>query len=224
MVAEYSPYYPDQPAYVDRYQAGRELTALLASYRRRKTLLVLAISGEGLEVALSIAQNLHAPVDLLLSGLLPIPQRPESSLGAVVEDTFVLNDGLVSSWGLTTGQVLHAVRDVQDQVKHRMQRLRGDKPLPNIRGKTVIIADDGQGIGFPIMAAVEWAIKHKPRAIVIAIPVAPKYDIKRLAPLVSEVVCPIQTSQWNLSIAGFYRRWKEPSEAEIAANLRMATE
>jgi len=213
---------PSQEIYRDRFDAGRQLAKGLSKYRRRKTLFVLAISSQGVEVAISVAQTLHAPVDLVISSLLPIPAQPQASFGAVVEDTVVVDDGLVRLWSLSSSEIAHIVADARHGATDRMLRLRGSRPLPDLKGKTVIITDDGLAIGFPILAAVEWTLKQKPRGVVAAIPVAPRHEIDRLAQLVSEVVCPIQRDTWNLFVAAFYRVWTEPSDDEVASLLRQA--
>ncbi|MCL5961270.1 MAG: hypothetical protein M1358_18505 [Chloroflexi bacterium] len=222
MRPRYSPQFAEAPVYDDRYEAGGVLAGRLMKYRRRRGRLVLAISGPGVEVALPIAQALHASLDLVIPTLLPIPQRPESSFGAVLDDTIVVNDGLAANWGLGPDQIRHIARDVWDAAVHRMRRLRGDERLPDPRGKIVIFADDGLGLGFPILAAVEWASRRKAREIVVALPVAPKYDLERLIPLVSEVVCPVQSDAWNLYIASFFRRWQKPTDEQLSQQIRLA--
>lgn len=219
----YQPHYPKYPMYQDRQHAGVVLVRSLAKYRRRKTLLVLAISGPGVEVGLPIAQMLRAPMDLVISSLLPIPDRPESSFGAVLEDAIVVNDGLVAGWRLDPAKIEHIVIDARDAARHRMLRIRGRGPLPEVRGKTVVIVDDGLAVGFPLVAAVEWTIKKKPRDVVVAVPVAPRHEITRLVPLVSEVVCPVQRDTWNLYIPAFYSHWDVPKDDEVAAYLRQCS-
>lgn len=215
---------PGQDVYHNRYEAGRRLARDLSKYRRRKTLLILAVSVQGVEVALPVAESLRAPLDLVISQLLPIPEQPQSSFGAVVEDVVVLDDGLLRLWGLGPEQVGHIAADVWDEARHRMQFLRGDRPPPDVRGRTVIVTDDGLAIGFPILAAIEWVLKRQPRDVIVAIPVAPRHEIERLIPLVSEVVCPIQRDTWSLSIAAFYGLWQVPSDEKIARLLRQPSD
>ncbi len=212
----------EAPVFDNRLQAGKELAKHLTRYRAKKDVVVLAISKEGVEVAFSIAQALKVSMDLVISHLLSVPQRRETAFGAVTQDIVVLNDGLVSQWELKRDAIRELAKDAQDDIRHEMLRYRGERPAPDLSNKTVIIADDGMGLGFPIISAVVWAKRAKPKRVIVAVPVSPLFEVQRLRQLADEVICPVAPDVWGLRIATFYRRWEEPTDAEIKSLVEAA--
>lgn len=212
----------EAPVFDDRFQAGRELAKRLLRYRGKKNVFVLAISKEGAEVAFSIAQALKAPLDLVLSQLLAVPQQPRTSFGAVTRDAGVIDAGLVAQWGIKREVIRGLTRDAQHEARRKMILYRGDVPEPNLANKTVIIADDGMGLGFPIISAIVWTKRANPKVIIVAVPASPMFEVQRLRPLVDDVACLIASEGWGIQVATYYRKWKEPADDEIKNLLEAA--
>ncbi|MBI2955652.1 MAG: phosphoribosyltransferase [Chloroflexi bacterium] len=205
------------PEYEDRLQAGQSLAKLLVKYQGKKDVIVLAISKGGVEVAFSLAQRLKAPMDIVISRLLRVPQQPETAFGAVTQDVVILNYALAAQWGIKRDAIRHLARDAQDEASDEMSVYRGARPVPELANKTVIIADDGMALGFPTISACNWVKRGNPRDVIVAVPVSPLFEVQRLRPLVDDVICPITYDTWGLRIGTFYRKWRIPTDAEIKA-------
>src|SRR5207249_7529707 len=151
----------------DRADDGRKLAAMLTHAASPDT-LVLALPRGGVPVAFEVARRLQAPLDIFLVRKLGLPGQEELAMGALATGGVrVLNEEVV--------RILQVPEDVIDEVAAREQRelerrerlYRGDRPPPDVRGRTVILIDDGLATGSSMRAAVA-ALKHmKPRRIVV---------------------------------------------------------
>ena len=137
------------------------------------------------------------------------------AFGAITQDIVILNDALVAQWGISKDVIKHVAQDAKDDAWDEMLLYRGDIPVPDLAKRTAIIADDGMGVGFPLVSSIVWAKRASPKTIVVALPVSPLFEIERLSQLVDEVVCPVTPDAWGLRIATFYKDWEEPTNAEI---------
>ena len=139
----------------DRTEAGQLLAARLEKYAGKPDVIVLALPRGGVPVAYEVAKALHAPMDVFVVRKLGIPGHEELAMGAVATGGVrVLNDQVVRGLGIPN-YVIDAVADWELQEFERRERLyRGDRPPPDVRGKTVILVDDGLATGSTMLAAV----------------------------------------------------------------------
>src|SRR5438067_875692 len=156
----------------DRHDAGRQLAAKLNEYADRDDVLVLALPRGGVPVAFEVAQALGAPLDVFLVRKLGVPGREELAMGAIASGGVrVLNEEAV--------RVLHIGREVIEGVTHdelrelerRERAYRDDRPSPEVRGKTVLLIDDGLATGSSMRAAVLALKRRQPARVVVAVPV-----------------------------------------------------
>ncbi len=209
----------ESPAFDDRLQAGKALARELTEYCDKNDVIVLAIAKEGVEVAQGLAQGLRAPFDLVLAQLLLVPGEPKVTFGAVTQGVVTVNEALVAQWEITKDTIQHISRDANHQARDEMVRLRGSRPLSDLKDKTIIFADDGMSFGFPIISAILWAKLASAKEIVIAVPVGPLFEVQRLGPLVDDIVCLVTPETWSLRIATYYRRWFDLTDAKIKSIL-----
>ena len=125
--------------YRDRTQAGRELAGKLEEYADRPDVLVLALPRGGVPVAYEVARALHVPLDVFLVRKLGVPGREEFAMGAIASGGMrVLNQDVVRALRIST-DVIEAVTAAEQRELERRERLfRGDRPPPEVRGRTVI--------------------------------------------------------------------------------------
>jgi len=202
----------------DRYDAGRKLAERLAEYRGKA--IVLAIPRGGVPVGYEIAKRLDLPLDLIIPRKLPIPSEPEAGFGAIAPDgTIVLNEDMVRYLGLSAEEIKEIAEIVLDEVKRRVSEYRGDRPLPGLKGKTVIIVDDGLASGYTMIAAARAVKKGRPKKLVIAVPCSPRTSVERLEKEADKVICLAIQPYGSFAVASFYEKFPDLSDEEVKGLL-----
>jgi putative phosphoribosyl transferase len=169
----------------DRREAGRVLAEELASYRGKAGLLVLGLARGGVPVGWEVAAALGAELDVFLVRKLGVPQWSELAMGALASGGgVVMNDNVVSSLRISDEQVRTVVEREAAELAYR-----GERPVADPRGRTVIVVDDGIATGASILAAVRALRAAGPDSIVVAVPVGPRSVCQVLAEEADEVVC-----------------------------------
>jgi len=164
----------------NREEAGRKLAEAVKQFKG-KDVVVLGIPRGGVVVANEVAKALRATLDIVVTRKIEAPGEPEYALGAVTQEGDVIMDRQAAeSLGATPEYLDDQVRKKREEVRDRMQRLRGDGPYPSLEGKVVMIVDDGIATGSSVEAAVMSVKKRRPKEIVVAVPVAPKDAVEPL--------------------------------------------
>lgn len=204
----------------DREHAGKLLAEKVKKYLGEKV-LVLTIPSGGVPIGYMISEELEASLDLVVSRKIPLPYTKEAGFGAVTwNDIVVLNKPLISQLGLTEREVKESTSKVKKEVESRTRRLRGETPLPDPKGKTIILADDGLASGYSMLAAVKFVKRHKPRRLIVAVPTAPMRSIELLLPLVEVVECLNVRDSFYFAVADAYVEWYDLTEKEVMEYLR----
>lgn len=205
----------------DRVEAGKKL-ALALSHLRGKDVVVLGIPRGGVVVANEVAGALGAPLDVVVTRKIEAPGEPEFALGAVTQDGDVIMDrAAAESLGASAAYLEDQIRLKREEVKDRMDRLRGDSPYPALEGKVVVIVDDGIATGSSVSAAVISVKKRRPREVVVAVPVAPADAVQSLAEDGTKVVC-LATPDTFLAIGEFYGDFEQVEDLEVKRILSEA--
>src|SRR6267142_3297587 len=137
----------------DRREAGRLLAEKLSAYANRPDVIVLALPRGGVPVGFEVARALNAPLDVFPVRKLGVPGHDELAMGAIAPGGIrVLNDELVRALNVSEQQVDAVVAREQQELTRREQLYRGDRPALDVRGKTVILADDGLATGATMVA------------------------------------------------------------------------
>ncbi len=203
----------------DRRSAGRELAKALQGYGGRDDLLVLALPRGGVPVASEVARALEAPLDLLVVRKLGLPKYPELAMGAIAGGGVqVMNEQLVNYAGVSEEEVAAVVERERRELERRERAYRGDRPRPDIKGRCVILVDDGLATGATMSAAIEAVRRQGAKRIVVAVPVAPPEFLADLEPQVDDVVCPLQPQPF-MSVGQWYRDFHQVSDAEVRGAL-----
>ncbi len=204
----------------NRHDAGRRLAAELREYNDQPV-VVLAVPNGGVPVALEVARALEAELDLVISRKIPSPLSPEAGIGAIADDgTIILNDEAVRRLGLSRQQIEYEVNRVRAEIKQRSLLYKGDQPLVRVGGKTVIIIDDGLASGFTTMAAVQSVRRRRPKAIVVAIPVASAVALKQVERVADRIVTCATGFMPKFYISDYYRYWHDLKDDEVIGYLR----
>lgn len=205
-----------QPVFENRYDAGRQLAAKLTEFRKQSA-VVLAIPNGGVLVALNIALALEADeFNLIISRKIPLPLTPEGGFGAVTDDgTTILNEEVVKRFGLSPQQINYQVSQVRVDIRQRSLLYHKDRPPSVVKGKTVLIVDDGLASGYTMMAAVESIRYRQPREIIVAVPVASATALKKVEKIADRVIAGVAGFGPEFYVSDFYRYWHEPSDNEV---------
>ena len=201
----------------DRTAAGRELADGLAHLRGRDDLLVLALPRGGVPVADEVARALQAPLDLMLVRKLGVPGNREVAMGAIASGGVMVENPRVMDYLRGLPGMARRMQQVIDEERAELARreraYRGDRPWPDLRGRCVILVDDGLATGATMRAAIEAVRAQQPACIVVAVPVAPPDTVAELRGLVDEVVVPHQPEPF-MAIGQWYRDFGQvPDEA-----------
>ncbi|HEX7243093.1 MAG TPA: phosphoribosyltransferase [Longimicrobiaceae bacterium] len=191
----------------DRTDAGRKLAARLGGYAGRDDVLVLALPRGGVPVGFEVARALGAPLDVMVVRKLGVPGHEEVAMGAVAGGGVrVLNREVVRMLRIPPRLIDEETRRERAEVERRERAYRGDRPAPAVRGRTVLLVDDGIATGSTVQAAVAALRTQGPARIVVATPTAPTSTCRTLRREVDEVVClstPEPFSATSLSYAEF---------------------
>lgn len=205
----------EPPRFADRRAAGRDLAALLAVYAGRFDVVVLGLARGGVPVAYEVARALRAPLDAFLVRKLGVPGCEELAMGAVASGgTRILNDAVVRQLGIE-GPVIDAVAARETTELARRERLyRGGRAPPEIRGRVVILVDDGLATGATMRAAIAALRQAGPARIVAAAPAGAPDTCAELQNEADEVVCAITPDPF-FAVGRWYRDFGQTCDDEV---------
>jgi predicted phosphoribosyltransferase len=207
----------------DRFQAGKLLAEKLREYYREENVIVLAIPAGGVPVGNMIAKELVVPMDVVIVRKAQIPWNTEAGFGAVTWDgETVLNEPLVKQLGLTKEELEESISKTKRNIQERLRKFRGDKPLPRLRDKVIILVDDGLASGFTMLATTRSARKRQPKKIIVAVPTASLGAVKLLSSEGDEIVCLNIRTGPVFAVADAYKNWYDLTDKEVIKILKRA--
>ena len=199
----------------NRREAGRLLAKKLTNYAGRPDVLVLALPRGGVPVAYEVAQALRAPLDLFIVRKLGIPGYEELAMGAVATGGGrVLNEQIVTGLRIPDYIIDGVAAQEQQEIARRERLYRGGRPPPDVRGKTIILVDDGLATGATMLAAVKALRQQQPARIVVAVPTAAAETCEQLRKEVDEVICAM-TPQPFEAVGRWYEDFTQTTDEEV---------
>lgn len=204
----------------DRKDAGRRLAAALNGYKGEHP-VVLALPRGGVPVAAEVARALEAPLDLILVRKIGVPFHPELAMGAVVDGSapLVVHNEDVIRMARVSEAEFAATRDRElAEIKRRRARYVGDRSHPDLKGRVVIVIDDGIATGASTRAALRAVRKQEPSRLILAVPVAPTTTLQELRDEADEIVC-LEDYEPFGAVGAYYANFGQTSDEEVAALL-----
>jgi len=206
----------------DRAEAGRKLAEKLVAYAGRPDVLVLALPRGGVPVGYEVARVLEAPLDVFVVRKLGVPGHEELAMGAVASGgAWVLNDDVVGALSIPD-RVIRAVAARELQELARRERLyRDDRPPPDVRGRTVILVDDGLATGSTMRAAVAALRRLEPARLIVAVPTAAPSTCAEFSDEVDECICCIMPDPFY-AVGVWYEDFSQTTDEQVRDLLERA--
>ena len=208
--------------YKDRHEAGKALARHLEELRADPNLIVLGIPRGGVVVAFEVARALEAPLDIYITRKIGVPYNPELAIGAVASDgTVFVEHDIAARMGASQEYIAAEIRAQQDEIQRRLDSYRRGRPGPNLADRTIVLVDDGVATGATVMVALRSLRRHKPRKLILAVPVAPPDTIAKLRREADQVICPM-TPRLFWAVSGFYQIFGQTQDDEVVRLLESA--
>jgi len=206
----------------DRRSAGKLLAGELATYANSPDVVVLGLPRGGVPVAFEVAKALNAPLDVLLVRKLGVPDQEELAMGAIASGGVrILNQHIVKEVKISDEVIARIAVQEQRELERRERLYRGNKPDPDLGGRTVILVDDGLATGATMWAAVMAVRKQQPARIVVAVPVAALETCEALEAQVDEIAY-IATPNPFYSVSLWYENFPQTTDQEVRDLLAKA--
>jgi putative phosphoribosyl transferase len=203
----------------DRTEAGRLLAEQLKAYANRPEVLVLALPRGGVPVGFQVARTLNAPLDICLVRKLGVPGHKELAMGAIAPGgVMVLNEDVVRDLRISKESIERVAAEEQQELQRRNRAYRGDRPVPDIQNRTVILVDDGIATGSTVRAAIATLRQQQPQFLVVAVPVGPLSTCNHLKAEADELVC-LRALEPFRAISLWYDDFSQTTDDEVRSLL-----
>jgi predicted phosphoribosyltransferase len=199
----------------DRRDGGQRLAADLHAYAGRTDVVVLALPRGGVPVGYEVAATLGAPLDVFVVRKLGLPGHEELAMGALASGGVrILDEELICLARVTPAEVSRVTSAEQAELERRERRYRGDRPFPDLRGKTAVLVDDGLATGSTMRAAVTALRIEGPTRIVVAVPVAAAETCDALRTLADDVICAVTPEPFH-AVGLWYDDFSQTTDDEV---------
>jgi putative phosphoribosyl transferase len=206
----------------DRFEAGRLLASKLSQFANRPDVVVLALPRGGVPVGFEVAKALNVPLDVFVVRKLGLPGHEELAMGAIASGGMrVLNEDVVQALGIPPEVIDAVAAKEQKELERREHEYRDGRPPIDVRGRTVILVDDGLATGSSMRVAALALRQKQPAQIIVAVPVASAKTCSEFESEVDKVVCAI-TPEPFWAVGQRYKDFSQTSDEEVRELLRRA--
>lgn len=206
----------------DRIEAGRLLAEKLGAYASAPDVLVLGLPRGGVPVAAAVAEKLRAPLDVFVVRKLGLPGQEELAMGAIATGGVrVLNPEVVGPLGIPEDVIEAVAADEQRELVRRERTYRDGLPAPDVRGRTVIVVDDGIATGSTMLAAVAALRNLQTGRIVVAAPTVAATTYPEIERVVDEIVAVMVPEDFR-GVGQWYADFSQTTDEEVRQILAQA--
>jgi predicted phosphoribosyltransferase len=199
----------------DRHEAGAVLASHVADVIDPEGIL-LAIPAGGVPVGCPVAAENRIPMEVVIVRKIQIPGNPEAGFGAIGPDGEVLlNERIVEDLRLTGREIKAQVAKTRSVLKERERIFRRGRPRPELKGRQVILVDDGLASGYTMMAAVEFARQREAKQVIVAVPTGSQRTVNHLRSKTDILICLNVRGGPVFAVADAYRHWYDLDDEEV---------
>jgi putative phosphoribosyl transferase len=193
----------------DRIEAGILLSEKLRKYQNSNT-IVLAVPRGGVPVGYIIAKSLHLPLDIVLSKKIGHPSNIEFAIGAVSSDSMILDEHPNVPKIYIDNEIIRLRKLMAEKYQHYM----GNKKPLDVKGKNIILVDDGIATGNTLLASISMLRKKNPAKIIVATPVIPYENVPVIKKNADEFIYLIASKNFR-GVGGFYEEFNQVEDEEV---------
>lgn len=198
----------------DRKEAAKKLSLELGRHCGSDC-IILGIPRGGAIIAKYVGDRLNKPWDIIIPKKVGLPFNKEIAMGAVAQDgTYILNEEIIKYYNIPDEYIKSNIEIQTQEIKRRLNAYRNSDDFPDVEGRVVIIVDDGIATGFTLLAAIKSVKNHKPKRIVVGVPVASAEAVEMVGKYVDEIVC-LKIPQNFASVGENYLDFNENTDEEI---------
>lgn len=202
----------------DRIEAGLLLASKLKKYQNDPG-VILAVPRGGVPVAYAVAKELGFPLEVILTKKIGHPMNPEYAIGAASMHDYIV----VPHDNVSQDYIDNEVVKIRRKLKEMYVKFMGDKDPEDLKGKTVIVVDDGVATGNTLLGTVDMLRKSDPSKIIVAVPVAPASAVNKLNQVVDEVIVVLVPENFY-GVGSFYEDFEQVSDEEVIYYLNKLRE
>ena len=211
-----------EASFRNRRDAGRILASYLAQYADRPDVVILALPRGGVPVGFELAQALRAPLDVIVVRKLGVPGHEELAMGAIASGGVrILNGDVIQMLGIRPETIEGVAEQEQQELARREGAYRGHRGPAAVKGRTVILVDDGLATGSTMRAAVAALRTMHPARIVIAVPTAASETCRELKAEADDVVCAMTPVPF-FGVGQWYDDFSQTTDEEVHRLLQDA--
>ena len=210
--------------FTDRTDAGRQLANALGEYADTGNVVVLALPRGGVPVAYEVAKALHTPLDVMVVRKLGVPGHEELAMGAIASGNIrVINEDIVRYLNISQQGIDEVAESERLELERRERLYRGEKATCEVRGKTIILVDDGIATGATMRAAIGAIKLQQPAHLVVAVPTSALDTYNTISREVDRMIC-LSTPEPYIAVGRWYRNFSQTSDEEVTRLLEKASE
>ncbi|MCF8104227.1 MAG: phosphoribosyltransferase [Desulfohalobiaceae bacterium] len=206
----------------DRRDAGQQLGRILSDNVLTTRCIVLGLPRGGVPVAYEVAVQLGAKLDVFLVRKLGLPGQEELAMGAIASGGgFVLNEDLVRREGLSRQDIDRVLHREKEKLAYREELYRGSRAFPDIRGRSVVLVDDGLATGSSMLVAIRANKEYAPSEITVAVPVGSEDACHSLNKEADRVIC-LKSPKDFRAVGEWYQNFSQTTDEEVIQLLARA--
>jgi putative phosphoribosyl transferase len=198
----------------DRRHAGKRLAEHIKLNEKEKSnTIVLGLPRGGIPIAYEVSQALNCPLDVLIVRKIGHPRNSEYGIGAITEDGSYWLDPEASVSHITSLVIDSIIAKEKKELERRIAKYR-DHDLPNLRGKNIVLVDDGLATGVTAKVGARYLKSLGVEKIILAVPVCASDSVKKLRTEVDQVIC-INEPEYFLGVGEYYKKFDQTSDEEV---------
>ena len=200
------------------------LAKLLTKFAGRSDVLVLGLPRGGIPVAFEVAQALNAPLEVFVVRKLGLPGNEELAMGAIASGGVrVLNSEVVNSLHISPAVIEVAEEHERRELQRREAVFRADRPFPQLKGRTIILVDDGIATGSTMRAAIAALRQLEASHIVVATPTVAWSTADEMQSEVEEFYAVMTPSEF-VGVGQWYDDFSQTSDGEVREILEKSAQ